>query len=84
MTYKVEFSPAAKRAFDKLPKDIQRSLAAMIGDLMEQPRPRQSIKMTGHDLYRIRSGDYRLIYRIEDDKLVVLIVTIGHRREVYR
>jgi len=84
MAYKIELATSARRAFDKLPKDAQRRLAETIDGLAEQPRPAQALKMTGKDLYRVRSGDYRVIYQIQDKALLVLIVKIGHRREVYR
>jgi mRNA interferase RelE/StbE len=84
MAYKVAFSPSAKRVFDKLPRNVQGRLAGVIDDLSLQPRPHQSLKLTGHDLYRIRSGDYRVVYSIDDDMLVILVVKIGHRREIYR
>ena len=84
MAYKIELSAAAKRAFGKLPKATQERLAETIDGLARQPRPNGSTKLTGQDLYRVRSGDYRVIYRIEDERLVVLVVKIGHRRDVYR
>ncbi len=84
MVYKIEIAIVAKRVFDKLPKDVQRRLAETIDRLAEQPRRAQALKMTGKDLYRVRSGDYRVIYQIQDKALLVLVVKIGHRREVYR
>jgi mRNA interferase RelE/StbE len=59
--------------------------AARIDGLANNPRPRDSEKLQGaEDLYRIRSGDYRIIYQIAEARLLVLVVRIGHRREVYR
>ena len=56
-----------------------------IETLADNPRPPGTVKLTAEDnLYRVRVGDYRIVYRIEDKRLVVLIVRIGHRREVYR
>jgi mRNA interferase RelE/StbE len=52
--------------------------------LKENPRPRGSIKLSGENAYRIRVSDYRIIYAIYDDRLVVLVIDVGHRREVYR
>ena len=84
MAYKIEFTTAAKRQFDKLTPAMQRRLAETIDGLGEQPRPPQCTKLSGKELYRVRCGDYRIIYRIEDERLLVLVVKVGHRREVYR
>ncbi len=64
---------------------MQRRIAAAIDRLAVDPRPSGVRKLTGADnLWRIRVGDYRIVYEIEDDRLVVLIVRIGHRRDIYR
>jgi len=55
-----------------------------IGDLSEDPRPPGCRKMEGVDLYRIRVGDWRVLYQIRDFRLMVVVVQVGHRREVYR
>jgi mRNA interferase RelE/StbE len=84
MAYKIEVSTAARRVFDKLPAATQRQLAKTIDGLSDNPRSAQAVKLTGKDLYRVRSGDYRVIYQIQDKILLVVVVKIGHRREVYR
>lgn len=84
MAYKVLFTPAAMRQFDKLPKKAQERLSKAIAGLVDQPRSPQSVKLTGHDLYKVRCGDFRVIYRIDDDALQVMIAKVGHRKEVYR
>jgi len=86
MTYRVEFSRAAEREFDHLPQQARARLAPRIGALATNPRPSGVVKLVGqtHDLYRIRIGDYRVIYAIKDDVLVVLVVSVGHRSEIYR
>lgn len=85
MCYTVELKPSAKRALGKLDRQIQGRLAAVIDALAEDPHPPASTKLQGQeDLYRVRVGDYRIIYQVEDDVLVVLVIRIGHRREVYR
>lgn len=85
MAYKLEILPTAKRQLDRFPADVQRRIAEAINRLRENPRPVGAIKLTGHEgLYRVRSGDYRIVYRIEDNRLLVLIVKVGHRREIYR
>ena len=69
----------------KLPKAQQRRLARKIDALRETPRPHGVHKLRANeDLYRIRIGDYRVVYRIADADLVVRAVAIGHRRDVYR
>jgi len=83
--YRVTFAAGAKRQLEKLPKSAQQRLGQMIGKLSDDPRPRGVVKLSGEEgLYRVRSGDYRAIYRLEDDLLVVLVVKVGHRREIDR
>ena len=85
MTYSVEFKRSAMRQLKRLPKNIQRRIADAIDRLADNPRPHGYIQMETDDtLYRVRVGDYRIIYEIIDNKLVILVIRIGHRREVYR
>jgi mRNA interferase RelE/StbE len=86
MTYRVEFSRSAEREFDQLPQHVSARLASRINALAANPRPPGVLKLTGRttDLYRIRVGNYRVVYAIKDDLLVVLIVSVGHRNEIYR
>ncbi|MCK4763017.1 MAG: type II toxin-antitoxin system RelE/ParE family toxin [Candidatus Aminicenantes bacterium] len=85
MTYKIEILPSAKRSLVALPKKIQKQIDRGILSLSENARPQgvKKLKKTG-DLYRIRSGDYRVIYQIKDDILTILIIRIGHRKDIYR
>jgi mRNA interferase RelE/StbE len=84
MTYSVVFEPAARRELRKLPPDVRRRLEPAILALAQDPRPHGCKKLTDSlDLWRIRVGDYRVIYRIEDDELLVTIVRLGHRSYVY-
>jgi mRNA interferase RelE/StbE len=83
--YVVELAPAAERALRKLDKPIARRLAAAMAALGHDPRPAASTPLVGHPgALRLRIGDYRVVYRIEDERLVVLVLDLGHRREVYR
>lgn len=83
--YAIAFKPAAQQALSRLSERNRRLIVGKIDDLALTPRPRGVEKLEGPDgLYRIRSGDYRVIYQIEDERLVVLVVTIGHRGDVYR
>ena len=85
MPYRVEIGSLAERQFKKLDFTIARRLRDAIYKLGESPRPPTSIMMSGPEkTWRIRFGDYRVIYEIHDDHLVVLVVRIGHRGEVYR
>ncbi len=83
--YKIELTPAARRDLKSLPRNILRRVDAKILELAAKPRPRGVKMLAGPERFlRARVGDYRIIYCIEDDRLVVLLVRIGHRRDVYR
>jgi len=84
MAYQVEISKTVIKYLEKLPLDIYNRLKKTILDLEENPRPHGCEKMSGKNAYRIRVGDYRIIYKIEDKILLITIIDAGHRREVYR
>jgi len=85
MAYAVEFAPSAEREFRKLAREIQLRLRPHIDALGSDPRPVGAKKLKGRDdLWRIRAGDYRIVYEVRDRALVVLVVRVAHRREVYR
>ena len=85
MTYRVEFTSAAARQVKKLPRPARDRLLASIESLSNDPRPPGSTKLVGEETaWRLRIGDYRVVYDIVDDMLTVLIVRLGHRREIYR
>ncbi|WP_446810573.1 type II toxin-antitoxin system RelE family toxin [Methylomonas sp. 2BW1-5-20] len=85
MTYSVAFKASAEKAFSKLPKDVQKRIYIAAQELAQNPRPLGHKKLHGvADLYRIRVGDYRIVYTIEDQRLKILVVAIGHRRDIYR
>jgi mRNA interferase RelE/StbE len=81
--YKIELRPAAARALRKLDPQVARRLHAAIVLLAEDPRPPASRPLRGRPAWRVRVGDYRIIYTIEDDVLLVVVVTLGHRRDIY-
>jgi mRNA interferase RelE/StbE len=84
MSYQVSVKPAAQRQFKKLTVEIQENLIAVIESLSEEPRPLGCKKLKGRkNQYRVRSGDYRIIYSVEDASLVVEVLKLGHRRDVY-
>jgi len=83
--YRIHFAGRAERAFRKLSPDVQRRLDPAILALADNPRPPGCLKLSGADsLWRIRVGDYRIVYQIQDEVLLVLVVNVGHRREIYR
>jgi len=83
-SYEVRFRTSVSKDLDPLPKrDVQRIVAA-IAALTDNPRPPQSRKLSGSEKYRLRCGVYRVLYEIQDDVLVVCVVKVGHRKDVYR
>ena len=83
--YSVQLAPSAERDLVALDKPVQRRVAARIDALAENPRPVGVAKLQGEaNAWRIRVGDYRILYTIEDRRLVVLVIKIGRRREAYR
>jgi mRNA interferase RelE/StbE len=86
VTYRVEFRPAAARELRKLDRSARDRISKVISLLAERPRPPAAKMLTGNDtprLWRVRTGDYRVIYSIEDDVLLVLVINVRHRREAY-
>lgn len=85
MTYQVEITLAAKRQIKKLIAPVQLAIVKRLEQLAEDPRPPGVLKMQGvESLYRIRVGDYRIIYEIQDRTLLIAVVKVGHRGDVYR
>ncbi|CAO5173657.1 mRNA interferase RelE/StbE [Frankia sp. AiPs1] len=84
MVYKVELRPLALRQLRKLPVDVRRRVERLLIGLAEDPRPHGCLPLTGRPGYRVRVGVYRVLYEVRDDVLIVTLVEIGHRREVYR
>lgn len=85
MRYRIEVTKAAERDLRALPADILKRVDKRILALAENPRPDGVKKLAGaDDLYRVRVGDYRIIYEIQDRAIVVTIIRVRHRGEVYR
>jgi mRNA interferase RelE/StbE len=85
MRYVLEFTVSASREFRDLEKQVQRRITKKVTALCEDPFPPGSKKLKAQaDHFRIRVSDYRVIYRIDGKRVVIVIVRIGHRREVYR
>ena len=83
-SYRLLLKKSAERELRKIPKtDLQR-ITERIKELAALPRPSCSEKLAGQDSYRIRQGDYRIVYTVDDAHRLIEIIKIGHRREVYR
>ena len=82
--FTIEISSSARKSLKKLSEKDQVLVFTVIETLKTNPTPPKSLKLHGRDGYRIRIGDLRLIYTIQRGKLIVLIVDVGHRREIYR
>ena len=82
--YSIVIRKTVHKDMQSIPKkDAQRIIAA-IESLAENPRPQGSKKLSAQERYRLRQGNYRILYEIEDMKLIVCVVTVGHRKDVYR
>ena len=83
--YSVEITRTAERQLRKLSQDDRQRVARMVAMLAIDPRPRGARKLVGYDdVFRVRLGRYRVIYSIDDGTLTVLVLTMGHRKDVYR
>lgn len=84
MSYDLRIKPSAVKELRALPDDIRARVVDRIRALSEEPRPRGCEKLTGGLRYRVRQGAYRVVYQLDDAAREVLVVKIGHRRDVYR
>ncbi|HHP7233595.1 MAG TPA: type II toxin-antitoxin system RelE/ParE family toxin [Desulfobacterales bacterium] len=82
--YKIFFKKSVQKDLSFLPKNDLKKILSRIQKLGEDPRPAGCEKLTGQERYRLRQGRYRILYSIQDDELVVWIVNVGHRKDVYR
>lgn len=83
--YRVEIARRAIKSIAKLPRKEQLRVRAAIDLLADDPRPPGCVALTGEDsVYRVRVGDYRILYEVMDERLVIHVVRVGHRRDVYR
>ena len=83
MSYEVRIVRSAEKEMDRLPGTVHARLSKRILSLQDNPRPRGVRKLSGRDEYRLRVGDYRILYLIDDRNHIVTILSVGHRREVY-
>ena len=84
MTYALFIERRAQRSLSRVAAQDRERISTAIHRLADEPRPHGVKKLSGRDAWRIRVGDYRVLYEIHDDRLLILIVGIGHRREIYR
>ena len=84
VSYRIEYANGVDKDFRKIPVKFADRIAASIDKLAANPRPPGCVKLVGFDSeYRIRVGDYRIIYQINDNVLVILVLEIGHRKDIY-
>ena len=85
MTYRITLAPAAARQLRKFDPQVRRRIHAALELLSSNPRPPAATQLVGGaGEWRVRTGDYRIVYEIEDEELLVLVLRVGHRREIYR
>ena len=83
MTYRIELRPTAVKALRSIPKSHTNRLRGAIALLAANPRPPGAKKLRSRDAYRVRVGDYRIIYTVEDDVLLIVVLALGHRQGIY-
>ena len=83
-SYSILLTRSAAKELDGVPTKYRHRLVARIAALADDPRPMGAEKLSGANKYRVRQGDYRILYEIEDAALVVTVVRVGNRRDVYR
>lgn len=82
--YKILFRESVYKDLENIPKADLKRILLKIEDLAEEPRPTGSQKLTGFELYRVRQGVYRIVYSIQDNELIICVVRVRHRKDVYR
>ena len=84
MSYEIKIRKKAQKSLSKIPSPFQSNIIEAIKKLTETPFLHQSKKLTGREAWRIRIGNYRVIYEVFENELVVLILNIGHRKNIYK
>ncbi len=82
--YKIKIKPSAAKELEKIPPKDVKKIVKKINALSNNPRPPGCEKLSGQERYRVRQGSYRIIYSIADNILIVFVVKIGHRKDVYK
>jgi mRNA interferase RelE/StbE len=85
MRYEIVIKPTAEKGLDKTPRPLRRRIADALEELRDDPRPEGVAKLAGtEDLWRVRVGDYRIVYEVDDRQATVTILRVAHRKDVYR
>ena len=84
MNYRIEIDRSARKGLEALDGPVHGRVVAAIRALAADPRPPGSLKMVNRDAWRIRIGNYRVVYEIHDQVLIIAVIEVGHRKEVYR
>jgi len=85
MSYRIVLSPAVQKVLERLPSEVQNRISTKIGSLTNNPRPPGAKTLQGaKGELRLRVGDYRVVYQVEDDRFLVRVVKVGHRSDIYR
>jgi mRNA interferase RelE/StbE len=84
MKFQVILPRSVQKQLDRLANDVARRILVRLRELEDNPRPAGVKKLKGRTAWRVRVGDYRIIYEIHDRELQIIVITVGHRREVYR
>ena len=82
--YKIFFKKSVRKDLESIPKSNLRKILKTIKALSSDPRPSGCRKLSGQERYRLRKGQYRIIYSIQDDELTIWVVKVGHRKDIYR
>jgi mRNA interferase RelE/StbE len=82
--YEIYFKESVWKELRKVPKNDLKRILSRIENLGDDPHPTGCEKLTGHELYRVRQGKYRIVYSIQDKELAVWIIKVGHRKNIYR
>ena len=82
--YKLEIKKSAAKEIQRLPDREKISILTRVDSLRHNPRPQDCKKLSAQEIYRVRCGNYRILYHIKDDVLVVYVVKVGHRKDVYK
>jgi mRNA interferase RelE/StbE len=83
-SYKIIIKRSAAKEIEKAPKSFRKRIVSRIQELSKDPRPSGVKKLSGEEKYRIRQGDYRILYKVEDAIITVTVVKVGNRKDVYR
>jgi mRNA interferase RelE/StbE len=83
-SYRLLVKASAARELEALPRRDRIRVVGRIARLADDPRPAGCEKLSGHEQYRVRQGDYRILYEVSDAEVVVIVIKVGHRRDVYR